>query len=226
MFPHLPPWSEFTSFYIHYYNLIQPTIIILMSLKVCYLWRVIAHYSPLNNQASKLIMTISKIETNNLLIFKTWITFNPIGSLLLVVVCYLVGASYIVMVSERINMVVDFFGYHQSGTCFNDHLTGVITTQATTYTEAFWLLTITFLTVGYGDFFPQTHIGRIIALFTVLLGQIYAAMIIGLVHNQLRLTNVDRSAFNFFETKQYKDNCKGYAIKSIAACLRMNIIKK
>ena len=76
-----------------------------------------------------------------------------------------------------------------------------ISNQAASYIDTVWLLMITFLTVGYGDFFPVTLTGRAIAVVTVLVGQVYAAMIIGIVHTKLKLTDQDITVFNILENK-------------------------
>lgn len=45
-----------------------------------------------------------------------------------------------------------------------------------------WLTIVTFLTVGYGDFYPTTNLGRYIMILTVMGGQLYSALVIGLIH--------------------------------------------
>jgi hypothetical protein len=47
------------------------------------------------------------------------------------------------------------------------------------------MLLITFLTVGYGEYYPVTFTGRVVAILTVIIGQVTSAMIIGIVHNSI-----------------------------------------
>ena len=51
------------------------------------------------------------------------------------------------------------------------------------------MMSITFLTVGYGDYFPVTWTGRVAAVGTVIIGQLFSAIIIGLVNDSIQLTN-------------------------------------
>jgi hypothetical protein len=76
-----------------------------------------------------------------------------------------------------------------------------ISGEAVTYFDAFWMLSITFLTVGYGDYYPLTYPGRIIAVLTTILGQVYAAVVVGIVSNKLMLTSTDVTALNILENK-------------------------
>ena len=58
-----------------------------------------------------------------------------------------------------------------------------------TYRDAVWLTCVTFLTVGYGDFFPTTINGRVIAILTVITGLLFSAIIIGIIQSALALTS-------------------------------------
>ena len=40
------------------------------------------------------------------------------------------------------------------------------------YTDTFWVIIITMMTVGYGDIFPSTHFGRVVVFFSALCGTI------------------------------------------------------
>jgi hypothetical protein len=45
-----------------------------------------------------------------------------------------------------------------------------ISESITNYREAVWLMIITFVTVGYGDFYPTTYPSRYITIITALGG--------------------------------------------------------
>ena len=91
----------------------------------------------------------------------------------------------------------------------------MIGTQPVKYHDAMWMVCITFLTVGYGDFYPVTQVGRIIAVTTVIVGQLYAATIIGIFSQQLQLTESDVSIYNFLENKVKSDLVRKYAANII-----------
>jgi potassium channel subfamily K len=60
-----------------------------------------------------------------------------------------------------------------------------------------WLTLVTFLTVGYGDFYPTTNLGRYMMIFTAMGGQLSSAIVIGLIHGQLMLTSEESGVIKY-----------------------------
>ena len=65
--------------------------------------------------------------------------------------------------------------------CYYDN--GMPITKVVFYKDAVWLTIITFMTVGYGDYSPTTNQGRYIMIITVMGGQMFSALVIGMVHS-------------------------------------------
>ena len=57
------------------------------------------------------------------------------------------------------------------------------------FKDALWLTIITFLTVGFGDFYPFSNFGWYIMIITVFGGLLYSALVIGLIHSIIMLTS-------------------------------------
>lgn len=71
------------------------------------------------------------------------------------VVIFITLNSYLLLLFESGNTTLNIPCYEQDR---NDSITS--------YREALWLVIITFLTVGYGDFYPTTYPSRYIAIIT------------------------------------------------------------
>jgi len=68
-----------------------------------------------------------------------------------------------------------------------------------------WLIIITVLTIGYGDIYPVTTSGRVVALFSSLCGLIWTATLIGVINNSLDLRQNEKAALIYLEqSNQYK----------------------
>jgi hypothetical protein len=55
------------------------------------------------------------------------------------------------------------------------------------YMNALWLVLMTITTVGYGDYFPHTAIGRIIILIVAIWGTFIVSMMVVVVSNTLTM---------------------------------------
>jgi hypothetical protein len=85
---------------------------------------------------------------------------NPLKGLILGISSMILLNSYIILLNERMYHNQDFPCY---GEYEKDH-------SPVKYRDAVWLTMITFLTVGYGDFFPNTYAGRYIEILTAMCG--------------------------------------------------------
>jgi len=62
---------------------------------------------------------------------------------------------------------------------------------ATDYGNALWLILITTTTVGYGDYIPQTPLGRVIILFVAIWGTLIVSIMLVVVTNTLSMENCE-----------------------------------
>lgn len=60
------------------------------------------------------------------------------------------------------------------------------------YTNALWLTIITMTTVGFGDYYPMTPIGRIIILIVVVWGIFIVSIMVVVVTNTLRMDRPEK----------------------------------
>ena len=66
-------------------------------------------------------------------------------------------------------------------------LSDASSSAVTNYQNALWLILITTTTVGYGDYFPQTSIGRVIILFVAIWGTLIVSIMVVVVSNTLSM---------------------------------------
>lgn len=55
------------------------------------------------------------------------------------------------------------------------------------FLNSFWLVLMTITTVGYGDYFPQTPLGRIIILVVAVWGTFIVSIMVVVVSNTLSM---------------------------------------
>ena len=94
----------------------------------------------------------------------------------------------------------------------------------TQVTNGFWFMTTNILLVGYGDYYPTTFLGRIIAFFTCIWGIILEGFLIKAIINLIKMDKKEEIAYN--EVEQYLEECnyKKIAMKLIYQVYNTNII--
>ena len=81
--------------------------------------------------------------------------------------------------------------------------------------NGFWFMTTNILLLGYGDYYPTTLLGRLIAFCTCIWGIMLEGLLIKAIINHVKMDNKEEAAYN--EVEQYLEGCsyKKTALKLI-----------
>uniref|UniRef100_A0A8D2JJ99 Potassium calcium-activated channel subfamily N member 4 n=1 Tax=Varanus komodoensis TaxID=61221 RepID=A0A8D2JJ99_VARKO len=63
--------------------------------------------------------------------------------------------------------------------------------------DTFWLIPITFLTIGYGDVVPVTACGKVVCLFTGVMGVGCTALLVAVAADKLEFSRAEKHVHNF-----------------------------
>ena len=85
-----------------------------------------------------------------------------------------------------------------------------------------WLIIITMSTVGYGDFYPRTHIGRFIIVIACFCGIFLISMMVVTLTESSEFTKGESRAFEILSRLKRKDEAKKTAAKAVYMALKMN----
>ena len=88
------------------------------------------------------------------------------------------------------------------------------------YVNSVWCTLITMTTVGYGDYYPVSHWGRIFGLTICLLGFIYVALLVVAITNVLVFTPAEEQSHLLLTRLDKKDKVEKAADKVIMLFLR------
>ncbi|XP_028836299.1 intermediate conductance calcium-activated potassium channel protein 4 isoform X2 [Denticeps clupeoides] len=83
---------------------------------------------------------------------------------------------------------------------------------------ALWLTAITFLTVGYGDVSPQTSCGRVVCLFTGVMGVACTAMLVAVMTKKLALNKGEKHVHFFMMDIQISKRIRHAAANVLREC--------
>ncbi|KAF8569823.1 hypothetical protein P879_00474, partial [Paragonimus westermani] len=65
-----------------------------------------------------------------------------------------------------------------------------------------WLISVTFLSIGYGDIVPHTSCGRLVAVTTGLMGSACTALLVAVFSRKLEMTKAEKHVLHFMEANK------------------------
>ena len=152
-----------------------------------------ALFCRLRNEKTRLIGLMNNVDISYHFIGKAMLR-DSLMTLFFVFVMSVVTQAYAMMVFERPigpNTNLDLFE------------------------NSVWLIIITMTTVGYGDLFPQTPMGRYVAIFAALLAVVLVALAVGAVTDRLTLTRDESKVLEFMDNIRTKQDRKAAAAKML-----------
>uniref|UniRef100_A0A3Q3NL32 Small conductance calcium-activated potassium channel protein 1-like n=1 Tax=Labrus bergylta TaxID=56723 RepID=A0A3Q3NL32_9LABR len=143
-----------------------------MFLRLYLLGRAMMLHSRLfTDTASRSIGALNKIHFNTRFVGKTLMTTYPGTVLMIFSVSLWIVAAWGLHVCERY----------------------VIMNEIT----ALWMVSVTFLSIGYGDVVPHTYCGRTLCLLTGIMGAGCTVLVVAVVARKLELTRAEKHVHNF-----------------------------
>ncbi|NP_001117783.1 potassium channel TSK2 [Oncorhynchus mykiss] len=162
-----------------------------MFLRLYLIARVMLLHSKLFTDASsRSIGALNKINFNTRFVMKTLMTICPGTVLLVFTISLWIIAAWTVRACER---------YHDNMDITSNFL------------GAMWLISITFLTIGYGDMVPNTYCGKGVCLLTGIMGAGCTALVVAVVAKKLELTKAEKHVHNFMMDAQLTKRVKNTA---------------
>ncbi|XP_072338455.1 small conductance calcium-activated potassium channel protein 2-like isoform X2 [Scyliorhinus torazame] len=162
-----------------------------MFLRLYLIARVMLLHSKLFTDASsRSIGALNKINFNTRFVMKTLMTICPGTVLLVFSISSWIIAAWTVRVCER---------YHDKQEVTSNFL------------GAMWLISITFLSIGYGDMVPHTYCGKGVCLLTGIMGAGCTALVVAVVARKLELTKAEKHVHNFMMDTQLTKRVKNTA---------------
>ena len=183
---------------------------ILLAIMMCRLWYPIKFYlinSEYYRPRSKRICEMNKVENNLFFTLKASMqgsAFEIYGLL------FLLGIIFFTVTIRIFEMELD----------------SVANCKFSNYWDTVWMVIITMLTVGYGDFFPSTIEGRGLAILAAVIGVILISMLIVSITNMISFTYNEKVVFELIERLQLKDEKDAYAAKLVSQYCKLFKVMK
>ena len=162
----------------YYYNY-NDFLMIIMSLKWAYIASLVIFQTEFGSDRSNRVCNMFGAKADTLFIIKCLLKQNPLRYLIGSFIGAIAVFGWIIMIAES---PLDR-SYSGPGTMKH------------TYSNSCWEVLCTMSTVGYGDIYPRTTIGRTAALFCSLVGVILVSLLVVTFNSILSLDNQECAAF-------------------------------
>ena len=84
-----------------------------------------------------------------------------------------------------------------------------------------WLVIITMCTVGYGDIYPKTFLGRFFAVITFIVGNVLISLIVVVLSSETNFEPPEAKAYNTLKKEMASERTKGQAANVIRTAMRL-----
>lgn len=129
------------------------------------------------------------------------------------------NSSYLVL---SITMPITLLTFSYQLRLFERH----VDSNFNNFTTAMWNMMITMLTIGYGDVYPKSHMGRLIGIVIATWGSFYVSLFVVALNNILEFDSPERKAFMLLSRLLFKEELKSKAADVLSAAYRLKIARK
>jgi potassium intermediate/small conductance calcium-activated channel subfamily N protein 2 len=92
--------------------------------------------------------------------------------------------------------------------------------------NAMWLIVLTITTVGYGDFYPKTHMGRFVIIVACLWGVFIVSIMVVTLNETSKFTKEESKTYEILERLRAKAKCMKSAGDIVVNLMRLNVLKR
>jgi hypothetical protein len=209
--------------------------IILLSkiFKLYYFFIVISNFSIWLNEKAKDIAYMAKAAIGYLFAIKAIIRKNPIFLIFFAFIFCTIIFGFLVKIfefgfiqeTEKIRVNKNH-GINKSNFNTNNDKGNSFFVS---YWDVFWLIAMTMTTVGFGDIYPETHLGRLVCFIAGVIGLVIISLVIVRFGMMLELGEKEKNAFLVIKAKEHVDEVNEKAkelIKVLFALRRIKMKKK
>ena len=136
----------------------------------------VVHSHLLTDTSTQSLGALNKVRINTVFVFKALMSTMP-GTML-------VGLMLA-------TLVIDSWALRTCETYYD------LNSTESNYFNSMWLVAISFLTIGYGDFVPATYCGRFVSVITGLMGVGTTALLVAVLASKLEQTRPEKYVHNF-----------------------------
>lgn len=194
------------------------TIITICSFsKLYYLIVIINSYSIFHEKSILDLAEQKKVKIGFEFTFKSHLQKSPI---LMLSLMFLIASFLLMFIMRTVE-----YGFTNDLLNFNAKNKVIVNNRLKSYVDNYWLTVISMTTVGYGDFYPQTHLGRIVSFISAIIGTLLISLMISFLSSKIEFDPDQRKAYSLIMKNEVKAEMKLEAANAICQLMKIKLSK-
>jgi len=201
-------------YYYSYYNIFNFFVLF----KLYYFLRLIRSLSKFTNENVKRLAKKYKITIGTSFVLKAHLKKYPYFTLSFIMVFTVLVLGFIIRNFE--------IGYLPDVNIGNQTNKSLKTNNFNLYSDSFWVIITSMLTLGYGDIFPCSHFGRCVAIIAAIIGMLLISILILNLSSLIEFTPEEKKAYSMINKMLMTKTLNETAKSLIIQLLKLNQLKQ
>lgn len=195
-------YTEYVDAYDTYINYQLNDILLCFSFIRIYLFlRCALVVSPFMNPRSKRVCYMNGTDASLLFAIKAYMKQRPYVAITISVIVTIVVFGYMLRIFEGPISEASKQDFTKVGNCM-------------------WCVVVTLATVGYGEFYMKTTLGRLVGVFSCFWGTFIVSYFVVTVTNMLSFLTSEERSYTLLLRLHYKEELKRYAVNVLSSAFR------
>ena len=135
--------------------------------------------------------------------------------------CLMQARPYHVLV---ISLIVSIAAFGFCIRVFERPLSATTGQNFNSYANSFWVTIVTMTTVGYGDFFPKSHAGRVVGIIISMWGVFFVSLFVVTLTNILNFEGSEEKAYQLLQRLAAKEDLRVEAVNVLTRAYRQRMV--
>mmetsp|Transcript_9468 Transcript_9468/g.18259 ORF Transcript_9468/g.18259 Transcript_9468/m.18259 type:complete len:730 (-) Transcript_9468:188-2377(-) len=177
--------------------------------------RVLYHYSEFTSDRAEWVLKAHGLDVTTSFVLKAYVQSKPLIGVGCVFMLCSIFWSELLLMTEKPDRETEMECPTRKA------YTAVVESDLDTFWNCFWVTFVTTATVGYGEIYPYTHIGRTVAMLACILGNVYTGLLVLALQNNLDMSPEQYKATRYNCQRQTSARLYKSAVGTIKQFLKL-----
>lgn len=175
------------------------------------LLRLFGHHSIYTQKTAETVCERNGESADSIFALKSFIQDSPFMGIGIVFISLSLFSAVVMRIFERPSRLED-----------NERISSGLSELS----DNLWVIFFTTTTVGYGNIFPITHMGRLTCILACIFGNMYLGMLVVAINQKMDHSDSENLAYSWIYRHYIKSSTRRHALKSIRLAATLYLLSK